>query len=236
MKKKKEKTFLFFCEIGLLLLWLLPDFCREIPAAPALAPPLQTAVGLLLLCLLSDFCRDRPATQAPAPPPLPPLLSNSSSFTVAMVTVWLLQRKTSSTSPCTPPPTHPQTAVGLLLLCLLSNFCRDRPATSALAPPPPTPPSTPLKQQLFYCCYGYCLTFAETDQQHQPLPPPKAAAQKLKSDTLKAVQQWQEKYGDAYKKLALGYHFLQTCKHVSDLFEPFHSQLHILAWMHDNPV
>ena len=135
-----------------------------------------------------------------------------------------------------PPPTHPQTAVGLLLLCLLSNFCRDRPATSALAPPPPTPPSTPLKQQLFYCCYGYCLTFAETDQQHQPLPPPKAAAQKLKSDTLKAVQQWQEKYGDAYKKLALGYHFLQTCKHVSDLFEPFHSQLHILAWMHDNPV
>ena len=90
--------------------------------------------------------------------------------------------------------------------------------------------------RLVYCCYGYCLTFAETDQQHQPLPPPKAAAQKLKSDTLKAVQQWQEKYGDAYKKLALGYHFLQTCKHVSDLFEPFHSQLHILAWPHDNPV
>ena len=26
--------------------------------------------------------------------------------------------------------------------------------------------------RLVYCCYGYCLTFAEKDQQHQPLHPP----------------------------------------------------------------
>ncbi|XP_070183848.1 UV-stimulated scaffold protein A-like isoform X2 [Littorina saxatilis] len=56
---------------------------------------------------------------------------------------------------------------------------------------------------------------AETDQQHQPLPPPKGAAQKLKSDTLNAVQQWQEKFGEAYKKLALGYNYLKSCKHVN---------------------
>ncbi|XP_076436358.1 UV-stimulated scaffold protein A-like [Babylonia areolata] len=55
----------------------------------------------------------------------------------------------------------------------------------------------------------------EMDQHHQPLPPPKAAANKLKTDALRAVQQWQDKYGSAYKKLALGYKFLKTCKHVN---------------------
>ncbi|KAL8616586.1 hypothetical protein ACOMHN_036618 [Nucella lapillus] len=55
----------------------------------------------------------------------------------------------------------------------------------------------------------------ETDQHSQPLPPPKAAANKLKADTLRAVQQWQDKYGAAYRKLALGYRYLQTCRHVN---------------------
>ncbi|KAK7496278.1 hypothetical protein BaRGS_00012443 [Batillaria attramentaria] len=53
----------------------------------------------------------------------------------------------------------------------------------------------------------------QTDQD-QPLPPPKAAAQKLRADTLKAVQQWHEKYSSGYKKLALGFNYLKTCKHV----------------------
>ncbi|XP_048243016.1 UV-stimulated scaffold protein A-like [Haliotis rufescens] len=47
-----------------------------------------------------------------------------------------------------------------------------------------------------------------------PLPPPKPIAQTLKRETLKAIQQWQEKYGDAYKKLTLGYHYLRSCKMV----------------------
>ncbi|XP_067838721.1 UV-stimulated scaffold protein A isoform X2 [Heptranchias perlo] len=53
----------------------------------------------------------------------------------------------------------------------------------------------------------------ETDYQ-QPLPPPKETAQKLKEMAIKSVQEWQEKYGDAYKKLSLGYHFLKQIKKV----------------------
>lgn len=59
----------------------------------------------------------------------------------------------------------------------------------------------------------YDLNFSETDQD-QPLPPPKLAAKMLKTETLKSIQQWQDKYGDAYKKLALGYNYLKMCKKV----------------------
>ncbi|KGL81715.1 UV-stimulated scaffold protein A, partial [Tinamus guttatus] len=48
----------------------------------------------------------------------------------------------------------------------------------------------------------------------QPLPPPKEVAQKLRRAAIKAVQDWHEKYGEAYKKLALGYHFLKQNKKV----------------------
>ncbi|NXY82639.1 UVSSA protein, partial [Alcedo cyanopectus] len=48
----------------------------------------------------------------------------------------------------------------------------------------------------------------------QPLPPPKEVAQKLRKAALKSVQEWHEKYGEAYKKLALGYHFLKQNKKV----------------------
>lgn len=54
----------------------------------------------------------------------------------------------------------------------------------------------------------------ETDYE-QPLPPPKEAAQKLKEMAIKTVQEWQDKYGDGYKKLSLGYHFLKQIKKVS---------------------
>ncbi|KFP38264.1 UV-stimulated scaffold protein A, partial [Chlamydotis macqueenii] len=48
----------------------------------------------------------------------------------------------------------------------------------------------------------------------QPLPPPKEVAQKLRKAAIKSVQDWHEKYGEAYKKLALGYHFLKQNKKV----------------------
>ncbi|NWJ04622.1 UVSSA protein, partial [Crypturellus undulatus] len=48
----------------------------------------------------------------------------------------------------------------------------------------------------------------------QPLPPPKDVAQKLRRAAIKAVQDWHEKYGEAYKKLSLGYHFLKENKKV----------------------
>ncbi|XP_053560214.1 UV-stimulated scaffold protein A [Bombina bombina] len=53
----------------------------------------------------------------------------------------------------------------------------------------------------------------ETDYE-QPLPPPKEVAQKLKTLAIKTVQEWHEKFGEAYKKLSLGYNFLKQNKKV----------------------
>ncbi|XP_076878863.1 UV-stimulated scaffold protein A isoform X2 [Brachyhypopomus gauderio] len=53
----------------------------------------------------------------------------------------------------------------------------------------------------------------ETDVE-QPLPPPKEVARKLKTQAIQTVQAWQTTYGEAYKKLALGYHFLKQVKKV----------------------
>uniref|UniRef100_A0A8C4DMB8 UV-stimulated scaffold protein A n=1 Tax=Dicentrarchus labrax TaxID=13489 RepID=A0A8C4DMB8_DICLA len=53
----------------------------------------------------------------------------------------------------------------------------------------------------------------ETDSE-QPLPPPKEVARKLRSLAIRTVQSWQASYGMAYKKLALGYHFLKQVKKV----------------------
>lgn len=52
----------------------------------------------------------------------------------------------------------------------------------------------------------------------QPLPPPKEVAQKLRKAAIKSVQDWHEKYGEAYKKLSLGYHFLKQNKKVLCIF------------------
>ncbi|GFN75255.1 UV-stimulated scaffold protein a [Plakobranchus ocellatus] len=48
----------------------------------------------------------------------------------------------------------------------------------------------------------------------KPLPPPKAAAVKMKTDTLKMIQQWYDKYGQGYRKLVIGYDYLKNCKHI----------------------
>ncbi|KAM7388910.1 hypothetical protein PAMP_022913 [Pampus punctatissimus] len=53
----------------------------------------------------------------------------------------------------------------------------------------------------------------ETDSE-QPLPPPKHVARKLKSLAIQTIKSWQTSYGTAYKKLALGYHFLKQVKKV----------------------
>ncbi|XP_059821582.1 UV-stimulated scaffold protein A isoform X2 [Hypanus sabinus] len=53
----------------------------------------------------------------------------------------------------------------------------------------------------------------ESDNE-QPLPPPKEAARKLKEMAIKAIQEWQDKYGNAYKKLSLGYQFLKQVRKV----------------------
>ncbi|NWV30832.1 UVSSA protein, partial [Grantiella picta] len=56
----------------------------------------------------------------------------------------------------------------------------------------------------------------------QPLPPPKEVAQKLRKAAIKAVQDWHEKYGEAYKQLSLGYHFLKRNKKVD--FQDVHAR------------
>lgn len=45
-----------------------------------------------------------------------------------------------------------------------------------------------------------------------PLPGPKSAADELVKATMKCVHNWHQKYGSAYKKLALGYNFLKGTK------------------------
>ena len=64
-----------------------------------------------------------------------------------------------------------------------------------------------LVKLLFY------LPLAEIDSDC-PLPAPKQAATTLKNEAYKCIQQWYEKFGEAYKKLALGYHYLKSCKKV----------------------
>ncbi|XP_047441325.1 UV-stimulated scaffold protein A isoform X2 [Mugil cephalus] len=51
----------------------------------------------------------------------------------------------------------------------------------------------------------------------QPLPPPKEVARKLRSLAIQTVHSWQASYGSAYKKLALGFHFLKQVKKVDFL-------------------
>ncbi|XP_052828566.1 UV-stimulated scaffold protein A [Octopus bimaculoides] len=56
----------------------------------------------------------------------------------------------------------------------------------------------------------------------EPLPPPKVVAKRLRFEALKAIQQWNEKFGNTYKKLALGYNFLKNCKMVD--FNDIHAR------------
>ncbi|XP_009998588.1 PREDICTED: UV-stimulated scaffold protein A [Chaetura pelagica] len=56
----------------------------------------------------------------------------------------------------------------------------------------------------------------------QPLPPPREVAQKLRKAALRSVQEWHEKYGEAYKQLSLGYHFLRQNKKVD--FQDVHAR------------
>ncbi|XP_074176212.1 UV-stimulated scaffold protein A isoform X3 [Rhinolophus sinicus] len=48
----------------------------------------------------------------------------------------------------------------------------------------------------------------------RPLPPPREVAQRLRQAATRAVQGWHERFGAAYKKLALGHHFLRHTQQV----------------------
>ncbi|XP_053284888.1 UV-stimulated scaffold protein A isoform X2 [Pleuronectes platessa] len=76
-------------------------------------------------------------------------------------------------------------------------------------------------QYLLWKCLSSCLLLlqefldltVETDLD-QPLPPPKEVARKLRSLAIQTVQSWHASHGTAYKKLALGYHFLKQVKKI----------------------
>lgn len=48
----------------------------------------------------------------------------------------------------------------------------------------------------------------------QPLPPPAATANKLKTKALEYIRKWHQSYGEGYTKLKLGYNFLKECKKI----------------------
>ena len=48
----------------------------------------------------------------------------------------------------------------------------------------------------------------------RPLPPPQSTAASLKSQTLAAIHEWHTKYGARYKKLEIGYRYLNHAKKV----------------------
>ncbi|KAM9193513.1 UV-stimulated scaffold protein A [Mergus octosetaceus] len=66
------------------------------------------------------------------------------------------------------------------------------------------------------------LELAVGTEHRQPLPPPAEVAQRLRKAALRCVQDWHDKYGEAYKKLALGYHYLRQNKKVD--FQDVHAR------------
>lgn len=59
----------------------------------------------------------------------------------------------------------------------------------------------------------FCLTTGVDSK--TPLPEPRAVALKLRTDALKAIERWHEKYGQYYIKLELGYTYLKTVKKIN---------------------
>ena len=47
-----------------------------------------------------------------------------------------------------------------------------------------------------------------------PLPPPPAAAKKLKQAAIKTIKEWNDMYGEAYKKLRIGFNYLKQNRTV----------------------
>ena len=47
-----------------------------------------------------------------------------------------------------------------------------------------------------------------------PLPPPREAAETLRVKAIIALDEWHEKFGHAYKRIKLAYHYLSTCHKI----------------------
>ena len=55
-----------------------------------------------------------------------------------------------------------------------------------------------------------------------PLPPPKAAAKNLKLTAMKAIKEWNDSFGEAYKQLRIGFTYLKQSRMVD--FEDFEAR------------
>ena len=60
-----------------------------------------------------------------------------------------------------------------------------------------------------------CPDLMSDTEPSMPMPPPKQVANSLKKMAFDTIQEWYNKFGAAYKKLALAYDYLKTCKKVS---------------------
>ena len=65
------------------------------------------------------------------------------------------------------------------------------------------------------CSSAICQCLVSETEPNIPMPPPKLVANSLKKMASDSVQEWYNKYGLAYKKLALAYDYLKTCKKVT---------------------
>ena len=76
-------------------------------------------------------------------------------------------------------------------------------------------PRSHLFRQLVVCDFQQLAELVTGTESQQPLPPPRAAATRLKETSLLAIRQWNEKFGEGYPKLRLGFNHLKHSKKVT---------------------
>ena len=75
-------------------------------------------------------------------------------------------------------------------------------------------PRSHLFRQLVISDFQQLAELVTGTEAKRPLPPPRPAAARLKESSLLAIRQWNEKFGEGYPKLKLGYNFLKHSKKV----------------------
>lgn len=88
-------------------------------------------------------------------------------------------------------------------------------------------PRSHLFRQLVVSDFQRLAELVTGTESKEPLPPPQAAAIRLKETCLLAIRQWNEKFGEGYPKLKLGFNHLKHSKKVC-LYEAqnSHTQAH----------
>ena len=83
-------------------------------------------------------------------------------------------------------------------------------------------PRSHLFRQLLISDFQRLAELATGTEPRHPLPPPAPAASRLKETSLLAIRQWNERFGDGYPKLKLGFNHLKHNRKVVASFLPLH--------------